>query len=242
MGCIWSRDENFVPKHWVSLEYLLHTCHTGDILLFSGRGFSSTLINAGSYSPYSHVGVVVVTDRYGPCIWESDTSDGCIDLLTGTDKDGPRLIPLGQKISVYLKGGNFAVHYRRLIVDQDYLAKLRSEIDFGERLRTFMQEESPKNFEWDLFSMARSVHRWIPGERWPHGDPSGRFCSELVAETWRRMGFLNPKTRPSDLYTVISFAEGNEADLDFPVRRTESGGEKQLVTLGTTLDVHIASS
>lgn len=227
------------PKHWIDLERLVRTAHTGDILLFKGRGLASAIINVGSDSMYSHVAMVVVTDRFGVCLWESSTPDGCIDVITRTNKDGPRLIPLRQKLSYYLEVHGYAVHYRRLIVDQTYLERLRQNVRLGERLWKFMKSESWKHFEWDLFSMARSVQRWIPGEQWPRGDPSGRFCSELVAETWRQMGFLARNTRPSDLYTVISFEEGNERDLDFPTQTTAGGEEKLLVSLGSTLDVQI---
>lgn len=232
MGCFWSYDAHErMPQQWITLRELEQTCHTGDLLLFSGRGLTSYIISAGTYSPYSHIGMIVSTDRYGPCLWESSFPDGCVDILTGTDKSGPRLIRLRDKISTYPG----VVHYRRLQVDPYFLERQRS-MGLSEKLGAFMQRENLKNFEWNYLDMARSAHRWVPGEE-PGGDESAFFCSELVAATWREMGYLNSQARASDLYTPAHFAQGNDVGLEFPI---DSGG-KRLITLGPTLVVRPTS-
>ena len=246
MGCIWSQQASFKPRHWITIDELLLTVRTGDIFLFSGYDNifkpASLIIQLGSNSAYSHVGVVVKTDTFGACLWESSTPDGCIDVLTQTNKDGPRLIPLREKLERYLKTEGYAVHYRELVVAPEYMEQLlNSKPSLGEKLGAFLERESPKNFEWDLFSMARSVQPWIPGEILPNGDPIGRFCSELVAETWRVLGYLDVQRQgPSDLLAPPAFAEGNEASLAFPMKIIDGGNTVfPLVFLGETKDVKL---
>ena len=246
MGCIWSQQESFKPLEWITIDELILIVRTGDIFLFVGYDTflkpASFIIQVGSNSAYSHVGVVVKTDKFGACLWESSTPDGCIDVLTQTNKDGPRLIPLREKLERYLKKEGYAVHYRALVVDPEYMKKLlHSKPPLAEKLWNSLQRESPKAFEWDLFSMARSVQPWIPGENWPNGDPSGRFCSELVAETWRTLGYLE-SDKPADLYAPLSFAQGNEASLDFPFQVINKGNTViPLVGLGETKDVRLSA-
>ncbi len=241
MGCIWSQEEAFQPRKWIYLDELIPMVRTADIFLMSGKGGTSIIINIGSNSAYSHIVTVVKTDKFGTCIWESATPDGCIDILTGTDKDGPRLIPLREKIEHYLKKEGYAVHYRPLVVNPEYMEELlRSQPPLEEKLWAHLKRESPKNFEWDLFSMARSAQPWIPGEHWPNGDPSGRFCSELVAEMWRVLGYLDSKGKPDDLLAPTAFAEGNEMALDFPLKIINGGDTViPLVSLGETVDVRL---
>lgn len=217
MGCSWSwYEQNVIPK--ISLNDLEKHAKTGDVLLFSGAGFVSNIISLANLSSFSHVGMVLDIEGVGLCVWESSTADGTssVDYITKTIKDGPRLIPLRQSIENYVQNDNegYVVCWRQLHLPMNIrknLLKTAASNEFSK----FLVEESKKQFEVHKDDVVRSLYPYIPGGI-PTGDPTSRFCSELVAETLYRLGLLS-SSPPSDQYTVLNFIEGYDYMLKWKI-------------------------
>lgn len=213
----------------ISLRDLERECRTGDILLFSGDGVFSRFEEFFNWSEFGHVAIVYRHKRWGVCVWESSTRDATQDLLTGgSDKDGPRLIKLRDKLRIYVDKWGSKVVWRRLHVRKGALRR-----DWQKRVAALIRRVHKRPFEQHPEDMARSLVTWLPGGQ-PGGDLTSLFCSETVALTYVKMG-LFPPTRPPDQYTVIDFAEGEDRDL--PWRRDRTG--RRLAWLGSEVEVDV---
>ncbi len=200
------------PK--ITLAHLEAQCHTGDVLLFSGESLFAAFEEFFNYSEWSHVAVVYRHKRWGPCVWESSTPDGTHDLLTdGSDKDGPRLIPLREKITKFVNTWGSKVAWRKLWVRGKVLRP-----DWQQRLSDLVKRVHNEPFERDKVDMARSLVPWLPGAE-PGGDETSFFCSELVGRTLMEIGLFpdDPHGRRPENYTVIDFAQGEDGNLPFPL-------------------------
>ena len=164
---------------------------TGDLVLFSGKGRISRLIQFGTASKWSHVGMVVVLPEFDfVLLWESTTLSSLRDIVSGKARKGVQLVALSERLRTYdgtaavctLKGAHLAAG------DMRALAHFRREV----RGRPYEQSKLEL-----LFSVFR---RWCGlGE-----DLSSLFCSELVGEAYQRMGLLPPGV-PSNSYTPADF-------------------------------------
>ncbi len=158
---------------------------TGDILLFSGRGLTSEVIRVFTRSPWSHIGMVVfLPDSPEPLVLESTTLGESDDVRLGKPVAGVSLVSLDTKLKDY--PGSVAVRRRHgpdLSENQDRLLQ---------RLLRRLMHRPYKNY---LFCNAIDVltaFRRKPDQR-------GWFCSELVAELYRRLGWLPRDIRASTL-------------------------------------------
>ena len=158
---------------------------TGDLLLFSGRGVTSEVIRVFTRSPWSHIGMVVYRPGCAePLVLESTTLSESPDVTLGRPVAGVALVPLRNKLadypgSVALRrryGPSLDPHQQRLL----------------ERLVRRLLHRPYKNY------VLCNVMDVLTGfQRRP--DQRGWFCSELVAELYRRLGWLPRDTRPSTL-------------------------------------------
>ena len=161
------------------------TLRTGDILLFSGRGVTSEVIRLFTRSPWSHIGMVVrLPECSEPLVLESTTLGESVDIRLGKPVAGVSLVFLSSKLADY--PGSVAVR-RRLGPDlserQDRLLQ---------RLVRRLLHRPYKNY-----LLCNAIDVLTAFQRKP--DRRGWFCSELVAELYRRVGWLPPDTRASTL-------------------------------------------
>ncbi|ASK33135.1 C40 family peptidase [Alloalcanivorax mobilis] len=174
---------------------------TGDLLLFAGRGVTSAVIRLFTGSRWSHIGMVVrLPGVVEPLVLESTGLSESADLHLGRPVAGVALVPLSRKLQDY--PGEVAVRrwqgpplrpaQRRLVA----------------RLVTRLLHRPYKNF------VLCNVRDLLSGfTRAP--DRRGWFCSELVAECYRRLGWLPRDAR------VSGFVPG---DFDCPGLRLLGGG------------------
>ena len=184
---------------------------TGDILLFSGNGLFSIAEEVFTNSIYSHVGMLYKSLENGNLYnWESTRTVKMMDILTKTEKNGPRLIELDVSIKKYLIHGNLVV-YRKLLTPYDpktHTGGSRRNMTKEEELLLleWMRKETKKKYEEKLWELPEAYTRCTILPR--SADPSSVFCSEEVAETWKFMNM--PINRNSDFYCPQDFSEKHE--------------------------------
>lgn len=161
------------------------TLRTGDILLFSGRGLTSEVIRVFTRSPWSHIGMVVfLPDSRVPLVLESTTLGESVDIRLGKPVAGVSLVSLSTKLADY--PGSVVVRRRHgpdLTDSQERLVQ---------RLLRRLLHRPYKNY-----LLCNAIDVLTGFQRRP--DQRGWFCSELVAELYRRLGWLPRDTRASTL-------------------------------------------
>lgn len=165
------------------LRRLGKTLETGDIVLFSGKGWLSGIIRLFTRSRWTHVGVIVRLPGWQePMLLEACGRSEVNDYLSGKKTPGVTLACFHGRVAEYV--GEVAVRRR---VE-------RGLSPAGQRLfrrlvaRFYLRPY--KNFLWSLFLDLVSGRRMRPGF-------GAVFCSELVAELYRRVGWLDRDARAS---------------------------------------------
>lgn len=151
---------------------------TFDIVLWSGTGTLSHLIQMGTGSTWSHVGMVIRMPGDLLMLWEST-----ID----TERSGVRLSPLSKSIH-----GKVAVRLLRGIrtpAMYETLMKVRKFLD-------------GRPFESNWLEFFKAGYDGPFGEN--TRDLSTLFCAELVAETLQQVGVLNHYTSSNE-FTPADF-------------------------------------
>ncbi len=194
----------------VDYEDLRGLLKTGDIVLFSGRGFISRLIRLTTRSRFSHVGLVLKFHGYDPVfLWESTAISNIKDAFSGKLKYGVQITLLSERIAHY--EGECAIRQlgNYLIAPEQTaeLNKLRREL----KCRPY--EKSKKELIKSAIDNFGSENK---------EDLSSIFCSELVAEAYQRLGLLN-EDKASNEYLPGDFSENRE-DLNL-LRGAVLGGE-----------------
>ena len=172
------------------------TLQTGDILLFSGEGVISRVIQFISRSWMSHVATVYRQSDDVYCYESTSMSKG---------KNGVQISLLSNRIEGY-KG---KVWVRRLECNRD--------ARFYRILRDLRHEFRGKKYERNIWELLGSALPWRNT-----ANLNTIFCSELIAEAFQRWGFLLP-LKPSNEYTPADFwrmknSEIFPAVLALPVR------------------------
>ena len=200
MGNNGSYEEALTEDTMISLEELIATCRTGDIILLRGKGMFSNIIRMTSGIPFwSHIGLVYRTNaKSEPMLFESTIDEEPFDLLTNTFKDGPKLSDLRSKIHDY---GAYTVTYRKLHTgNPEQSSRIRKE--WKTRLFKFIREVSHKHYETSHLQLLKSPFRANTS-----ADDSSYFCTELTAEALVKMGILDGDALLSNNYTLLDFSE-----------------------------------
>jgi len=222
---------NSIPT--IKYSAVVKICDTWDVLLFSGNGPFSIAEQVVTNSVFSHIGTVYRDPESKECYnWESTSADQTIDMLTGSHKRGPRLIPLKESIVTYLDtGGNYVV-YRKLYTPYDEKrgeggARRGYSKEKQRDILNWMKDQSQKTYEEKLWELPAAYYKRTLYPRGP--DASSYFCSELVADSWK-FGDI-PLYRESDLYCPQDFSIKDEAlwDLEDKNKGYHLGKEYRIV-------------
>ena len=194
--------------------------HTGDIVLFCGSGWQSALIQMGTLSPWSHVGMVVKTsifndqegsDPDGLYLWHSLDRRvyRCPDMLgkPRSIRDGPQLISLSRSLKAYR--GFYYV--RRLSSGAlDYLKHSRQR---QEQTMEFMRSAVMRHYEINLNELVYAAYDGPGGENYKE-DGASYFCSELVARTYQEMGLIDSgkNAKYANEFTPADFSSGKQIE------------------------------
>lgn len=156
---------------------------TGDIVLFSGRGLASDVIRLATRSHWSHVGMVVELPEYADLLLiEATTLSESADVRAKRAVTGVGLVPLATKVQEY--PGDVAWRAWRGAAPSQAQARMLA------RMVRRLHGRPYRNYLLALAQEVSTAFRRRP-------DLSGLFCSELVAELYRRLGWLPRTTRPS---------------------------------------------
>lgn len=163
---------------------------TGDILLFAGRGLVSDTVRVFTRSHWSHIGMVVhLPGVPGPLVLEATTLSESNDVFRGAPVRGIGLVPFASKVQEY--PGEVALRQRVGPALDETQEKL---------LRRLVQRLRHRPYKNYLFCHLRGL---LTGRE--RGDYDAMFCSELVAELYRRVGWLEKNVAPRR-YVPGSFA------------------------------------
>ncbi len=164
---------------------------TGDMVLFSGGGFVSRIIQMYTRSKWSHVGLIVKDEWFDMLLlWESTTLSK-IKTVHGNIRQGVAIRPLSEVIANY----DGVVGVRRLSkpltdLQQLTIAELRKEF-------------KGRSYEKSKSELFKSAYDFIGGKN--EEDLSSLFCSELVAEAYQRVELFTENV-PSNEYTPADLA------------------------------------
>ena len=190
-----------VPPGAETLDFatFLSSVRTGDVIMFSGKGFFSSFVRCGSIGKnWSHVGVVVVGEGRGgarvPYLIDSNTPVGLHDYATGRDdKSGPQMVILAERIIQY-KGYFVAVRYLDPEVEIPTMREgLRASLDsYVKSLpATAKYDKNPADF-WGA-AMRANVE----------GSPN-YYCTEFAAAALQHAGVIR-SAAPCENYTLDDF-------------------------------------
>lgn len=147
---------------------------TGDIVLFSGSGFISKMIQVFTGSEFSHVGMVVNVKEYDMLLlFESTTLSKVKHIDTHEATQGVQLVPLSERIKCYE-------------ADKVVFRKLRGverTTEFVEDFKLFREEVKGRAYEQNKIELAKSAFDIFKDQE---EDLSSLFCSELIAEMYQR--------------------------------------------------------
>ena len=170
---------------------------TGDIVLFSGTSFTSSVIKWGIGGKWSHVGIVVRTPAFPDrvLLWESTTLADLADVETNRVQSGVQLVWLSARLATY--HGSFKLRALDTAITPEMdtaLAQRRSQLSG----RPYEQKK--------LELLESALDGWFGKSK--HEHLHSLFCSELVAEAYQAMGLLpeSPPGLPSNEYTPRDFA------------------------------------
>lgn len=165
---------------------------TGDLVLFSGNNWSSRIVKYFTFSRWSHIGVVVRLPELGdqPLLWEATRASKLNDIWHGSVVDGFQLVPLDEKVASY--AGTMAIR------------QLQHSLPESERLSLLRELLRQWNTKPYRNYVQKNLAAWLWGDEAVAISASGGFCSEMVAEIYKRWRLL-PAERPARYYVPRHF-------------------------------------
>lgn len=133
-----------------------------------------------------------------------------MDISSGKVRKGVELLPLSRKI---FSGWYNRVAIRRLTgIDNEKRAQMYED------LLAFRKEVQGRPYEQHMIELLLSSinvqEKYLTFLRNTEEDLSSLFCSELVAEAYKRMGLLGSE-RLSNTYTPDDFSSAQDLELKF---------------------------
>lgn len=167
-----------------------------DLILFSGQGFISKVIQLGSGSKWSHVALALVDqfDSGEKYCYESTTLSDLPDVTTGAKVKGVQLVNLRQRIEYY--EGDVAL---RLLEGP----RLGSQKD---KAREFVREFAGRPYEQNQIELMRAALDMFEFQK-NQPDTSSVFCSEMNVLLLRYLKIMeeNPD-KPENEFTPADLA------------------------------------
>lgn len=164
---------------------------TGDLVFFSGKGIASHIVKGFTLNRWSHVGMVVSwPGQTEPLMIEATRANDSADVLSGQLQSGVSLVSLSSKLAAYR--GEIAFRRRQGDPLSPWQCRLLVRL-----CRTLWRRPYRDYVTCHALMTIRGCPR--------KGDYRGVFCSELVAELYRRMGWLSCE-RPAYHYVPASLA------------------------------------
>ena len=168
---------------------------SGDVLLFSGNSCFSKTIKIFTKSKYSHVGMVADKDGVLLCV-ESDESP----ISKDCKENGVRSTDIYKRIELY----DGEVYWRSIESYRGDPSKWSSYEDFNKKFFETIEAFYGVPYEKNLTELFKSAYDGPFGEN--KEDLSSLFCSEFVAETFKRLGLIEYLELPSNEYTPADFS------------------------------------
>lgn len=162
-------------------EGVLGVAATGDLVLFSGKGLVSGTIRLFTGSRWSHVGMVVRSEDE-VLLLEATVTDEAVDISLGRPVRGVQVVRLADKLAAY----DGAVALRRLELDERPVGLDEAVQEIAALWRYRGYKSFTATLVLDLLSANRRPHR-----------VHRVFCSELVAEIYKRLGIMCRGVRSS---------------------------------------------
>ena len=167
--------------------------NTGDIELFSGKGGISAGIKWFTQCDWSYVGMALRLPEWNlVLLWESTTLSDIRGLESGQARKGVQLLPLSERVKSYR--GDVAIRHLKIDRTPQMMQQL---LDFRETVKG-------RKYEEDKIELIKAAYDGPIGQNVE--DLSTLSCSELVAETYQKMGLLS-EAKPSNEYTPRDFSE-----------------------------------
>ena len=156
---------------------------TGDIIVFSGRGAISSIIQMASRSRWSHVGMVIRPPGSDiTLLAESTTLSDLQDIDTGEHRSGVQVVELSARIRAY---DGDAIGFRHV----DLPRGPRFERAIHRTRQRFVGSEYEKN----RIQLAGAALEFLQNE----ADASTLFCSEYLAYYWHGVRWLRQECAPN---------------------------------------------
>jgi hypothetical protein len=170
---------------------------TGDLVLFSGASFFSSVIKWAIGGRWSHVGVLVRSPSFPGrvLLWEATTLADLPDAESARAEAGTQLVFLSERLATY------AGEFKLRPLDRPVTPEMEAALTRRRR------ELSGRPYEQEKLDLIRAAFDGWFGES--RGERlNSLFCSELVAEAYQAMGLLPepPVGPPSNEYTPRDFA------------------------------------
>jgi signal transduction histidine kinase len=169
---------------------------TGDIVLFKGLYLDREQQPHPSEN-WTHAGLIVkIPEREEPLLWESTPLESITDRILGLRKGGPQLVSLRERLLTY-ETDVYAWRPLRVARSPEMTRAMFEYIYKVHRLPFPAQIEVIRRVIQTRFFL-----RWWPRKL----HYRSIFCTELLAETYMRMGLL-PETPPASAYLPLDFSE-----------------------------------
>lgn len=181
-----------------SIHDLIPDFKTGDLLLFHGAESMSEFNEFLERTEWSHVAMVVIIKGIEyPLLWESTTLDNIEDIHFHDKKDGPKVVPLLDRIKTY-KGYQA---YRKLDIK-------RTE-EMVMPLYSYLFEVHGVGIP----TLWKSIVEVVEGKLL-HKTVTDKkiFCSELIATSFMKMGLL-PETIVPNSFMPKDFSSKGHLNL-----------------------------
>lgn len=169
--------------HEEAVENLLASARTGDLVLFSGKGLISGSVRLFTRSRWSHVGMVLRCGKTGAALLlEATNTDESVDIDLGRPVRGVQVVSLAQKLRAY--DGTIAL--RRLELEERPAGLDEDVREIAELWRYREYKDFTATLLLDMLSFRPRPQR-----------VHAVFCSELVAEIYKRLGVMCRGVRSS---------------------------------------------
>lgn len=176
---------------------------TGDVILFKGIYINNRTGEKSVAAEWTHLGLVVqLPGSDEPLLWESTPLETIPDRELRRPKKGPQLVSLRERLRTY----ETSVYALR------YLKTARTP-ETVQALYHFIYEVHGLPFPKDLQVIRKVIHARLFSRWWARKSRfKNVFCSELVAESYMRMGLL-PPAPPSSAYMPVDFSSARRLPL-----------------------------